>query len=1380
MAAVELTPPPAPSGATTERSPQPGRLRAHLSDPLRRNGYSLILGSAITSALGLVFWVAAARLYDAGSVGIAGSLISAMGFLANIATLGLRNGLVRFVPTSHERAPSLIRAAYGTCAVAGAAAAIVFLIGQPWWAERLGLLRESPWTAIGFVVATCSWVIFVLQDSVLTGLRLTPWVPVENAVYAVAKLGLLVAMVAVPAWGIFVAWSLPALLLLVPVNVLMFRNLAARPRVESSAPRPTVADVVRFAAGDHTAAFLWLGTTELLTLVVLARAGAESSAYYYLAFTIAYSLYLVTSNVSSAFVVEAATHPDREDELVGRAVRQAARIVVPAAIVGVVAAPWALRIVGDDYARNATAVLRLLLLSAIPQVVVGLSVGRARAHRRVGLVIAVYLATAVALFSVTIVAAPRWGLTAVGWAWLATQLTMAAVLAPTVLAPGLLGPGILRRLERATVAAVGRRRTLIRQLRREEEAQRRLPSVFATAGLYSRRDFEVLRSVNDVIVARTVAADEPGLVVKLATSEAGSRSVTRHTSALARLAAGSSPGGRRWLPTAIATGLVDGRPFVIESTLPGVPADELPTGPRQALLASATAALCDLHESTATATVFDETLARRLIDAPLDVLRSAPHLADRGDDLDQIGTWLRAAFVGRAVELSWTHGDFWAGNVLGSTSGAELGGIIDWENARPDGIGAVDIAHLWLAEQPVELGQALLRGMTRPSAWGDAETSDAGVMTSGRCPLPARGVLLLAWLEHVASGLERATEHGVSRTWLSRNVAVVLDRADELPAPDARTTTHHRTPRSRPATADLASIGIIGAAVAAWTIGLRGVDPTAMTGTGLLSLLTPSMVVGLGLLTVGFVTALRRGASSWILAAHVVALLALLHGTPAVLYDTLRYSWAWKHVGIVDYIMRTGGVDTRVPISPIYQSWPGFFAGAALLTELTGMRNALRIAMWAPLAFNLLNLLGLRYLLRSITLERRLVWTAVWLFFITNWVGQDYFSPQAFAFFLHLVLIGTVLRGFRRPDRPDRPAGIEGTSPARTLPRAPAFVLIAATAAAIASSHQVTPFMAAASVTALVVVRRVRGWYLPAVVGLMVAGWAFTVGRSIVAENAESVIDSFGRPLSNAEELLEKTEQIDHSQVIVSQAGRGVVVVVGLLAVVGVVKLWRARRLDPAVVALAAVPALLPFATEFGGEAVFRVFLFALPMSSLLAASALLPVGERSHRSIGPWRALLATGLSVTLLGGFVTAYYGKEQQYFFTEPEIRASAWVAENSPPNTLLIEGSRNYPTQFRNYERFVYVPISREDRPTWEQILRDPVGKLGDWLDNDEYAATYLLITRSMKIDVDANGPLPDGSLDDVERALRASPAFEVAFETTDGVVFRLAPTEEADS
>ena len=40
--------------------------------------------------------------------------------------------------------------------------------------------------------------------------------------------------------------------------------------------------------------------------------------------------------------------------------------------------------------------------------------------------------------------------------------------------------------------------------------------------------------------------------------------------------------------------------------------------------------------------------------------------------------------------------------------------------------------------------------------------------------------------------------------------------------------------------------------------------------------------------------------------------------------------------------------------------------------------------MWAPVVFNLLNILALRFLFRALTGSRRLVWLSLWLFFITN------------------------------------------------------------------------------------------------------------------------------------------------------------------------------------------------------------------------------------------------------------------------------------------------------------------------------------------------------------------------------------------------------------
>ena len=45
------------------------RVRSDLRDPLLRNGYALLLNVGVTSALGFLYWIVAARTYTAVHVG---------------------------------------------------------------------------------------------------------------------------------------------------------------------------------------------------------------------------------------------------------------------------------------------------------------------------------------------------------------------------------------------------------------------------------------------------------------------------------------------------------------------------------------------------------------------------------------------------------------------------------------------------------------------------------------------------------------------------------------------------------------------------------------------------------------------------------------------------------------------------------------------------------------------------------------------------------------------------------------------------------------------------------------------------------------------------------------------------------------------------------------------------------------------------------------------------------------------------------------------------------------------------------------------------------------------------------------------------------------
>ena len=371
--------------------------------------------------------------------------------------------------------------------------------------------------------------------------------------------------------------------------------------------------------------------------------------------------------------------------------------------------------------------------------------------------------------------------------------------------------------------------------------------------------------------------------------------------------------------------------------------------------------------------------------------------------------------------------------------------------------------------------------------------------------------------------------------------------------------------------------------LALWIGGLVGANPREMDDLGLLSLLGPTNVLALVFLSAGFIIGLQRQAREGLLALQLVTFLALIHATPAVLYGTVRYSWAWKHMGIVDYILRHGTVDPTIDVSGIYHSWPGFFAGSAVLTAIAGRENLFTIASWAPLVFNLINLLVLRYVLGGLTQDKRLVWLSLWFFFLINWVGQDYFSPQAMAYVLYLACIGLLIRG------------VTG------WPRLILFILFVT---AIGVSHQLTPIMLCIAVTGLVILRQTSGWHLPIIAFIVPLAWALSVAQSYTVSGFSDFMSTFGQPFQNANETLEKASVSNLEQGLVVWGGRGVVALSAIVALVGVWRCWRNQTLQLTAVILMVLPGVLLIITGFDGEILFRVTLFAAPFIAFNAAPA--------------------------------------------------------------------------------------------------------------------------------------------------------------------------------
>jgi len=544
-------------------------------------------------------------------------------------------------------------------------------------------------------------------------------------------------------------------------------------------------------------------------------------------------------------------------------------------------------------------------------------------------------------------------------------------------------------------------------------------------------------------------------------------------------------------------------------------------------------------------------------------------------------------------------------------------------------------------------------------------------------------------------------------------------------------------------------------ALALWLASLGSVDPANMNGLGLISVLPPTYWCALAVLVIGFSIAVReRDTAPVLLLAYILILIAIIHATPAVTYPTLRYSWAWKHVSIIDYLMRHNALDPNAGELTAYYQWPGFFTLNVLILKATGLTSALSYAAWAPPVLNTMMLGPLLLIFRSATGDRRLRWIGVWVFYCGSWIGQDYLSPQGFAFVLYLAILAVLLKrltGGREP-------GSAGK-----------LVLLLTVLAAIDSSHQLTPIMLVTALAALAVVRRNRRvalWMLGASIVVM-AAWDSTAARTFFSQNLTMLLKTFGTLDSNAGSGVISLASVSTSQIVVADIDRALSAGIWMLALWALVRRrHRVQRTRLLLLMLAPLPAIV--ANDYGGEMLYRVYFFSLPGAALLAAATLSP-RRRSGALVLP-----------TVLAALVTAqlfsYYGKEQENYFSPTEVGAAQYLDTHAQPGSLIVAETPNYAAAYNDYERTtrVWLLISPPDDQIKALSVTEPVAAIRQAAEGWQNGPVYFILTESQVAEIQMEGLLSTGGLNELISGLTPANGFTVVYRTGDAAVYRVAP------
>jgi len=401
---------------------------AHVRDPLYRNAYALTVSTVVSGALGIVYWIVAASFYETRDIGLNSAAISTMALLAGISQLNLVIVLPRFIPEAGRATSRLIAGSYLVVSSLGLGVAGLYLLGSTWWNIDQGILGTDNAFKFWFVISIPLWSVFVLEDSVLIGLRKAIWVPVENITFSIGKIALLIFFsTSFASHGVYLAWTLPVLVLVGPVNWFIFRkfvpqHVVATQHQQTSNPFRKLG---AFVVGDYISGLLALATTTLLPLMVVNLLGAKENAYFYVVWVISIALDTVAVNLSSSLIVEATNNQARLAYYVRDILLHMARFLLPISLLVFLFAPVILSVFGGTYAAEGTALLRLLALAVMPKAILVVYEGLAHVQKKVVLFTIMHAFMTIPVLTLSYIWLPQMGIAGAGVAELAVHGVLA-------------------------------------------------------------------------------------------------------------------------------------------------------------------------------------------------------------------------------------------------------------------------------------------------------------------------------------------------------------------------------------------------------------------------------------------------------------------------------------------------------------------------------------------------------------------------------------------------------------------------------------------------------------------------------------------------------------------------------------------------------------------------------------------------------------------------------------------------------------------------------------------------------------------------------------------------------------------------------------------
>jgi O-antigen/teichoic acid export membrane protein len=381
-------------------------LKDRLRNPLYLNSAYIMLNSITGSGIGFIFWIVAAKFYSTEVVGITTALLSSITLITMFSFLGFDQSIIRFFPSGDKS--KLFSTAAIIAFISGTIFCLIYVIGIDIWAPTLSIIKNNFFIFYIFLIAN---IMTLLAGSAFLALRKAKYLFMQSLVTG-TRLFLLIPFVIFGALGIFISFGVSYILALLFTLIILYKYDIHPKKLDIKFLNRSL----HFSMGNYVYGLLFAVPSQIMPILVITILGAESAAYFYIAFALAsIPMVIISSFATSLFVEGSYGEPLKEN--VKKSIKSIFLILTPVVLLLIFFGEPLLGLISQNY-LNALNIFRLMLVSTFFIVFYNIFISIKRIQKDIKVLIFIGTINAILLIGFNYILMQIFGLIGIGYAWI--------------------------------------------------------------------------------------------------------------------------------------------------------------------------------------------------------------------------------------------------------------------------------------------------------------------------------------------------------------------------------------------------------------------------------------------------------------------------------------------------------------------------------------------------------------------------------------------------------------------------------------------------------------------------------------------------------------------------------------------------------------------------------------------------------------------------------------------------------------------------------------------------------------------------------------------------------------------------------------------------